>query len=153
MRVALLTAFVFALEVFGVADPAFSIVMNVTGWSPMFEFQWGWTLDFEDGQVSSPPPVNDSDRVWLHVTGTSAVPYGIAGPRARVTDPIFATFTVEEAESITADIMETEVGEVQPLADLGTLQLRPYTIQLDPSGGGVLNIHYISIELPIVTEA
>lgn len=47
-----------ALEVSEVAGPAFSIVTDITGWSPMVAYQWGWTLDSEDVRLTSPPPDN-----------------------------------------------------------------------------------------------
>lgn len=151
MRCILLVAILFAVEAVGVADPAFSIIMNVTGWSPMFAYLEGWDLNFEDGSVTSLPPTGLDARAWLHFIGTSAVPYGSSNRRTRTTDTVFGNFTLKERTSLTANFGPTDPGEV--LADLGTFQLGSYTIRIVPSGSGLINVQYVLFELPIVTEA
>lgn len=86
--------------------------MNVTDWSPMVAYQWGWTLDLQDGRLTNPLPVNNQcDRLWIHFVGTSAVPFGSAGSRTRTTDTIFANFTLEERESVTTNVISAQLGK------------------------------------------
>lgn len=159
MWAALLATFSFATAVAAVGDAAFTISVNLTGWSPQF---WGvdmyWKFDQATGTVSSwsgspwvgTRPFNDLTTFYL--VGNQIVPYGVVHNegganhgKALVTDgPNFV-------------VANKELQEPHPLpdklADFGRFKLGSYKFKLDPERNSSVALSFVTLDIPIVTKA
>lgn len=133
----------------------FSIFLNVTGWSPLVFYVDSWEMNLVTGAISSTNARwANTGLAFLWMIGSRYTPYGtvedLAPELAR--SPGKISYQWGHGGS-SADPMLKPYPASGPIAEPGNIELGPYYIYIEPERNTTVTIDYITIEIPIATNA
>lgn len=133
-------------------DTAFSIYVNVTGWSPMMFYVDSWQMDRETGALSTANATWTGGIAFLWIVGSRFLPYGTVRDLAPQLNQAPGKISYLWGGSSDAELLKP-YPDVDVLAEPSRIQLGPYYIYVQPEVNTTLTIDYVTIEIPIATEA
>lgn len=160
MWVCILLAALGLVESVAGADPdmPFSIFVNVTGWSPFVFYVDSWEMNRSTGSISSANARWASNgQAFLWVVGSKYTPYGtvedLAPELVRTPGKISYQWGRGDSRGSSVAPMLKPYPAVGPIAEPGNIGLGPYYIFIEPERNTTVTIDYITIEIPIATQA
>lgn len=141
-----------ASTVIGIDSPAFSLSLNLTGWSPQVQSSYPKQPDPQTGAVSFSYDMSVHDQSGVFwVIGTHFVPYGTVQNRAE-TSGSPGNMTLQSRGTSTTPLLEP-YSEVGILARFGQFHLGSYLVQLHYAQYRTATINYATLDVPVVTKA
>lgn len=145
-------------HVVGAPERAFSIRLNLTGWSPMLFMTDEWDMDLATGAISSAGSSWTASNggagialLWL--IGTGYVPYGTVRDLAPELQHDTGTIGYNWGEGSSNAAFLNQYPEVGVIAEPSNIQLGVYFIFVNPGLNIAVTIDIITIEIPIFTAA
>lgn len=145
------------------AQPAFSISLNVTGWSPFMTTDLVWNVDIATGAVTS------NESTWrtstfggtniLRATGTKFQPFGTVEDSAPGTVRTPGNFSYfyrrgrDFGDFFTTWKLLQPFPEVGRLANPGSIELGTYTVRIHHLANTTVTIDYFLLDVPVLTSA
>lgn len=148
-----------------ISRPAFSIILNVTGWSPfMIDTDINWDMNSATGAITGTAKTWNTSTFGgpniLRMTGTRFEPFGIVEDLAPAeTTRTAGNFSYVYRRGLGTGDWFTRWSLLEPFPDVGPLanpnniELGTYTLRMLPKANTTVTISYVVIEVPVLASA